>query len=830
MCNFKSCKLLPPFKELADLIAHTEEEHSDNEEDNSENLEATKYSDAGSCGDKGSNEATKERQSNTAVECVLAKSPESQRGINFEVPPFGMSLESGSQESVRLEKQHSCPICNHGFRSVVERDVHVTRHTNMKHVCVHRSCKWMFERFHELQWHYLTNHGSNSTANKFKCPVCDRMFKYQKTFKSHVQSHELASPHTWSYDQMNFKCLHDGCGWMFENFVQLRCHYAVYHKGEVVDTDEEKYRIKKPEDSFLEMVPSVAASQSVSNDTVVDQIDVEVAIKEEPPDVKFNLSATDCVEPADVSIVSNYDSGMNGISPEEKPNEDSADSKRKKNPHHLIENTIRKPKVSKKVSETRLKPRSTLKYRCLHKRCGALFDSFRQFQFHHKKKHSQSLSKGKCTCNVEDNTSLSPRRKQIQDSKVAEIYKALTVPKNTDKRRRTFIKLKESRQSSPLEHQNQKNVNCASTTRRQCPLCTRQLPHHVFKSHIRHHDRLKFKCSYTRCKWMFAKYSQIKWHFRNSHGCNNPKGNNGKEVTTNFQSSPRTILQCPRCKRHLCKKEYDNHLSKHYQLEYRCSRANCGWMFESELELNLHYENHPDMKYKCVYAKCGWLFETFHQLSDHYHHKHKPISVVEASWHRMQKECANINRKETNTFLIASKENDETGRKKASRHSVDYLDQSRCHETKETEVSTTKQTSVTDIIEVAYFGKNSMDFSDLSNTPSNVVRTRTGQCLAKRTTSDSLKNLRDSLKMMEASPKNQISTQKPSCEPHVVDANPKEIDKQPVDACIYPEFVESCDRVIGEITTVKIETKEEFQVSNVTTENTVSFELKEEPV
>ena len=73
-------------------------------------------------------------------------------------------------------------------------------------------------------------------------------------------------------------------------------------------------------------------------------------------------------------------------------------------------------------------------------------------------------------------------------------------------------------------------------------------------------------------------------------------------------------------------------------MTYRCSRANCGWLFESESKLNAHCENHPDMRYKCVYAKCGWVFETSNQLCGHYYYKHKPMSEVDASQHRIHSE------------------------------------------------------------------------------------------------------------------------------------------------------------------------------------------------
>ena len=431
-----------------------------------------------------------------------------------------------------------------------------------------------------------------------------------------------------------------------------------------MDNEEGKYRVKESDGPFIRTNGNIKEKKQRSDspktecEAVVDVIKCD----EESDEVEFISQIIDCTEPGDNSETSshhseqNYESAQRGTSVRSCDQEDTNDHQLQMPAKKTNKNTT--SKSSKKCNKTCIDRHSGLKYRCLRKKCVSMFKTFQQLKIHYQNAHReiiQKLHRRKYLCRIKGHVSFESeqRRKNCRETTVSSkrrTDKKLSFPPRKKRRMidqctpETFALHKESRKSvSVIKHNrriaslNLKDEAGAYRTRMKCPHCTRELPRHVFKDHIKNHATLRFRCSYARCKWMFANCSQLKGHYRYEHHCNVPKKmHNGANFP--LRSPMYSIMQCPKCERHLHKNQYDKHLLNHYQMAYRCSRANCGWLFESESKLNAHCENHPDMRYKCVYAKCGWMFETSNQLCGHYYYKHKPISEVEASQHRIHSE------------------------------------------------------------------------------------------------------------------------------------------------------------------------------------------------
>ena len=583
-----------------------------------------------------------------------------------------------------------CSLCKRVFKNNRGYSSHVRNHGSMKYKCMESTCGWEFIDFTQMKNHYFQihkldislharyNYNILSDAEK-RCPICSRQLpttcrQRMVTYDYHMQNH----------DKMMFKCLHQFCGWMFEKFLHVRVHYNVYHKKEAMDNEEGKYRVKpggslkQSENSNTEERESRSDSHETGCEAVVDVIRCE----EESDEVEFLSEIIDCTGPGDSSGTSSRRAVHNCES--DKIETIAKSFYQRETNHHQVPMHANKTNVnitsksSKKSNRIHINRHSGLKYRCLHKKCVSMFKTFQQLKIHYQKAHSeiiQQLHRRNYLCRIKGHLSLEPQKRHSN-------YKESTVTRKrrTDenlrfsprKKRRisdrslseSITRQKESRNVrakslSVVKHKrgiaglNLKN-NAGYHRRMKCPRCTRELPRHVFKDHVKNHATLKFRCSYDRCKWMFANYSQLKMHYRNKHHCNVPKkAQNG--ARGRFQSPLCTVMQCPECQRHLHKNQYDNHLLNHYQMTYRCSRANCGWLFESESQLNVHYENHPDMRYKCVYAKCGWVFEKSHQLCGHYYCKHKPMSEAVASQHRIHSEYLVNSAREQRTFPADNK-------------------------------------------------------------------------------------------------------------------------------------------------------------------------------
>ena len=601
---------------------------------------------------------------------------------NGEVPSFnanGIRRENADVPvAARTQNtKYACSLCKRVFKDSGGHSSHVRNHGSMKYKCMESSCGWEFVDFTQMKNHYFQMHKLDisldvrynytilSNARK-RCPICSRQLLASSPYSVLTYDH-----HMQNHDKMMFKCLHQSCGWMFENFLHVRSHYNRYHRQDIMDNEEGKYRVKKPDGSLMQSGNSNTEEKESRSDfretgceAVVDVIKCEE--ESDADEVEFLSEMIDCTEPGNSSERASPDSVHNC-----EPVQIETIAKRcnpiESNDHqvqmHAKKTNINSTsKSSKKCNKTHINRHSGLKYRCLHKKCVSMFKTFQQLKIHYQKVHReiiQQLHRTKYLCRIKGHVSLesgkkhnnyressmtrkrrtdedlrfSPKKKRrISDRCLSESITRQKKPRSVKEKSPSVVKHNRS-----IVGLNLKDDDGGYRTRMECPRCTRELPRHVFKDHVKNHASLKFRCSYDRCNWMFANYSQLKVHYRYKHHCNVPKkAHNG--AGSRFQSPMCTVMQCPECQRHLHKNQYDNHLLNHYQMTYRCSRANCGWLFESESKLNAHFENHPDMRYKCVYAKCGWVFETSNQLCGHYYYKHKPTSEVDASQHRIHSE------------------------------------------------------------------------------------------------------------------------------------------------------------------------------------------------
>ena len=155
-----------------------------------------------------------------------------------------------------------CPICNRRTQKGALID-HVLNHNEMKFECSEENCGWMFLAFGELRAHFMSHHnklirkvgkygyrvhgeieGNEEECdelvetNLIPCAICARGLQSQKKYEAHVENHR-------SMEYM-YACLREGCGFMYESFHNLQCHYYSHHQSKI-PKKEDFYKIARGE-------------------------------------------------------------------------------------------------------------------------------------------------------------------------------------------------------------------------------------------------------------------------------------------------------------------------------------------------------------------------------------------------------------------------------------------------------------------------------------------------------------------------------------------------------------------------------------------------------
>ncbi len=154
-------------------------------------------------------------------------------------------------------KMFFCEECGRKFQDEEKRDAHRDNHEKMNYVCPVPGCEWKYDNFGDLQRHCCNRHQSSikkkdesaylifkgdasdarigtssiavtpKTSTHLSCTICNRPFKTNANLEAHVKNHA----------QMVYMCK-DGCGYMYEQFKQLRNHYYGVHKSGLRAQDE----------------------------------------------------------------------------------------------------------------------------------------------------------------------------------------------------------------------------------------------------------------------------------------------------------------------------------------------------------------------------------------------------------------------------------------------------------------------------------------------------------------------------------------------------------------------------------------------------------------
>ena len=128
--------------------------------------------------------------------------------------------------------------------------------------------------------------------------------------------------------------------------------------------------------------------------------------------------------------------------------------------------------------------------------------------------------------------------------------------------------------------------------RRQCPICKRIFIGKFDHDHVRHHDKLKFRCLEPNCGWMFKLFRMLRSHYSSRHkielSCNAEQIYliSGKIV---LKAQSQGYVECPTCSRKMQEKFYPMHQAAHQQKSmYRCPKSGCGWMYENYTTFRSH--------------------------------------------------------------------------------------------------------------------------------------------------------------------------------------------------------------------------------------------------
>ena len=164
-------------------------------------------------------------------------------------PIMGMHGESRTYE---------CPICGRYLHRTAVND-HILNHNELKFQCSEEG--YMFKGFAEIKAHFVRKHDKiigqvgkygymiegefreedwvelkeNPSSHKVRCDLCQRGFRGKKYLDAHTKNHTEM--------EYMYACLHEGCGFMYEAFLQLKGHCYFQHQTSLRMRNADVYKV-----------------------------------------------------------------------------------------------------------------------------------------------------------------------------------------------------------------------------------------------------------------------------------------------------------------------------------------------------------------------------------------------------------------------------------------------------------------------------------------------------------------------------------------------------------------------------------------------------------
>ena len=555
----------------------------------------------------------------------------------------------------------TCKTCNRNFNTTQNLEKHVQRHANMKYRCVEENCGWMFDTFPGVQAHCFSKHGcklrkekdeqrfrtsivsvetnvTDEESAKYVCSKCSREFN-SSVYERHIKIH----------DRLKYKCLEPGCGWMYAQFGGLVGHYNMKHGLKVPAERRLDYLVEEWKKKVKPEIKCLICGRAFCKTSVRD------LHMQRHDKLRYRCEQAGCGQMYEMpsglkdhqkrAHKMNMKHEANKVRPEKCPictrklqrqmydyhvrchhkmkygcleedcgwmfesfgalqshytkmhhkhtmwNRDYVVSSRKKRP--LCPPTLNSSKCKKQE-----RIHDKLKYKCLSKDCGWIYETFKHLQNHSSTKH--------------------------------QIY-------NNKKDERNYIV-----------------GQCDTETEySKCHICSRELRKMQCKRHIARHNKMKYQCPVVKCGWMFEFQFSLRAHVSQVHGkrlsCFTEemrKEKNAKNSNRNISVSCDTRKR-PERRRHtglsMDSAKAQEMTSTEQSVVKDCFKCSvCARQFGNEDEHKKHVQRHTLMRFKCLHNSCGWMFETYYMLKWHYSMHHASGFSTGKSLHRTERNMAEV--------------------------------------------------------------------------------------------------------------------------------------------------------------------------------------------
>ena len=503
----------------------------------------------------------------------------------------------GEEDGIEKEEElYSCPICTRPFFNDKICDNHIKAHSKLKEVCAESGCGWAFRNCGDLRKHYTDNHrlfvvksqkgdlivfgsSENENVDKRHCSICGRVFRG-----------EFDEQHLMYHDQIKFKCLESGCGWMYETYSAFKHHYKANHvlylhedgEKEYLDSGQIKFgQCLDTEESFKGCSPCSVCSRKLSKDTLAQHEENHKHLTHMfkcPEDncgwmyENYSTLKGHCFSKHELIVSS--DKTTNLVATNRVSNEDT-------------ECTLCGRHLSEAQYAKHLEQHDDLKYTCKEDNCGWMYEEFDTLCQHYSVKHRLKITH---------------KEKEDYETKKKEMYVYCPICG------RRF--LKESVLNLHIQCHDKLKYKCEEDgcgwlfqvpsflkehQRRahnmsrpiECPICTRLLAMHMYDYHVNCHDKMKFRCPIKDCGWKFETLIAVRGHCLKKHD---------KKIVNNRDFMVPSRQECPICSRVLSDNAFDNHMKDHNKMKFKCLKKDCGWMYETFEGLQHHYANKHEIQ------------------------------------------------------------------------------------------------------------------------------------------------------------------------------------------------------------------------------------------